>query len=180
MTRIVHRASYRRLTEPPRRGDDSGPVAHCGAAKAYWPQGGHSHALYYQTRRAMHAPNAVTAPHELPQYFRNEAQRLQKMRLLEAAGIFEYVAQEIERSFALWVNEPLPLSVASAESRVTKDALRKRVSEGRTPQAGSKGRPRIRRGDLPLPEGLNSLFRLPPQEDPASILDGILAPQEAA
>jgi hypothetical protein len=54
--------------------------------------------------------------------------------------------EEFERACAL---EALSLEQASAESGFSYSALQKMLAEGELPNAGRKGKPLVRRGDLP-------------------------------
>ena len=51
--------------------------------------------------------------------------------------------------------EVLSLSEAAAESGYSKRRLRELLTEGKVPNQGERGRPRILRADLPLKAGRN-------------------------
>ncbi len=66
-----------------------------------------------------------------------------------AAAAFRAAAAELETELRAAADEILTLEQASRESGFAPDSLRHQVSDGRIPNAGRRGAPRIRRGDLP-------------------------------
>ncbi len=74
------------------------------------------------------------------------------LQLFGAAGHAEAVrrcALELEQFAQELEVETLMLKDAAAESGYSYSALEKMLRAGQLPNAGSKGRPRVRRGDLP-------------------------------
>lgn len=70
-----------------------------------------------------------------------------------AARSLEACAAELEAAVTAARDQELTLAEASTESGYSERRLRELVSEGAIPNAGRKGRPRIRRGDLPRKPG---------------------------
>ena len=66
-----------------------------------------------------------------------------------AARTYELVADELEASLRGKDEEIVTLAVAAQESGFSEDHLGRLVREGRIPNAGRKGSPRVRRGDVP-------------------------------
>lgn len=87
--------------------------------------------------------------------------RSHAVRLRELAGpategsahVYERVADELEAALRWQAEQLLTLDEAHAESGYTADHLGREVRKGRIPNAGQKGAPRIRRGDLPRKAG---------------------------
>lgn len=65
-------------------------------------------------------------------------------------------AAELEEAIRAAEDETLTLTQAARESGYSSDHLRHLVADGTIPNAGEKGRPRIRRGDLPLKPGADT------------------------
>lgn len=59
-------------------------------------------------------------------------------------------ADEMDACIRQLDNDALSLADASKESGLSVDRLRHKVSAGELPNAGRKGKPLIRRGDLPV------------------------------
>lgn len=68
----------------------------------------------------------------------------------ELARICETHAAELRTRIREHLDEKLTLQEAAEESGYSKSHLQHLVADGEIPNAGEKGRPRIRRGDLPL------------------------------
>lgn len=69
------------------------------------------------------------------------------------ARLLRRFAAELEEAIRTTEDETLTLAQASRASGYSKDHLRHLVSEGTIQNAGGKGRPRIRRRDLPSKPG---------------------------
>ena len=67
------------------------------------------------------------------------------MTVIRAAGIFAFALLLLGAGRA----EALTLEKAAAESGFSYSALEKLIRRGELPNLGQKGRPRVRRGDLP-------------------------------
>src|SRR5688572_19067254 len=88
-------------------------------------------------------------PAELPQAWRREAENAKAIAADMAARVFERCATDLESAVASERDEPLTLAESARESGLSAERLRHRVAAGEIPNAGRKGAPRIRRGDLP-------------------------------
>jgi hypothetical protein len=88
-------------------------------------------------------------PLDLPEFIRREAEWLREWgddsrpRALEKiAGVMEWVQAE-------WDNQPLTLQQAAEESGFSYSTIEKKVASEELENVGEKGKPRVRRGDLP-------------------------------
>lgn len=88
------------------------------------------------------------AHHPLAQKWREEAAVYERDGQ-PGAAMLRRVANELEEHEENWDNEVLTLDEAAAESGYHKDSLSRMMSEGKVPNAGKPGAPRIRRRDLP-------------------------------
>ena len=66
------------------------------------------------------------------------------------ARAIEWAAAQFERAVENGADEKLTLAQASARSGYSQDHLARLIREGRLPNAGRRGSPRIRAGDLPV------------------------------
>jgi len=67
----------------------------------------------------------------------------------DVARVYEIIADELVELVRVHADTPLTLQEAAKESGYSEDHLRHLVAEGKIANAGQKGRPRIRRRDLP-------------------------------
>lgn len=81
--------------------------------------------------------------------WREEAALYRDRGLDQIANLVESLAKELERFDRERQLEALTLEEAASESGYSYSALEKMVRDGRVPNAGSRGRPRIQRQDLP-------------------------------
>lgn len=88
--------------------------------------------------------------------WRDEANRMEQHGDTRGATVFRFHADELVEAIYQGRAELLTLTEAATESGYSEDHIRHLVSEGRIPNAGRKGAPRVRRGDLPLKPGLSS------------------------
>ena len=65
-------------------------------------------------------------------------------------------ADELDAALRSLQDEALSLAEAASESGYSSDRLRHLVAAGALPNAGEKGRPRVRRGDLPTKRRANA------------------------
>lgn len=86
---------------------------------------------------------------ELPATWRAHAEVLAKYEDSRGAAITRAHADELEAAIRSVEDEALTLSAAASESGMSASRLRHMIAEGRLQNAGRKGAPRIRRGDLP-------------------------------
>ena len=66
------------------------------------------------------------------------------------ARAIEWATAQFERALEDHADEKLTLAQASARSGYSQDHLARLIREGRLPNAGRRGSPRIRAGDLPV------------------------------
>ncbi len=78
---------------------------------------------------------------------------LRLMGLSQPAAQMEAMAAELEARISEWLEERLTLDQAAQESGYTYNHLQACVGEGRLPNAGRPGEPRISRRDLPAKGG---------------------------
>lgn len=89
-------------------------------------------------------------PAELAKKWREAAETLQLYGQPETAQVLRGCANSLDAAMRSLDDDKLSLAEAAQESGLSADRLRHMVAEGKLPQAGKKGSPRIRRGDLPL------------------------------
>ena len=65
------------------------------------------------------------------------------------ASLYRRHAAELQEALRVSADEVLTLTQASSESGYSESRLRHLLADGSLPQAGERGRPRVRRGDLP-------------------------------
>jgi len=85
----------------------------------------------------------------LAETFRREADLLGSWGATAQAAAAEHAASRIERALMTWRNEVLSVADAATESGYSEAHLRRLLAACRIENAGSRGRPRIRRADLP-------------------------------
>lgn len=66
------------------------------------------------------------------------------------ATILEFCATELEETWSSWQDDLLDLGTAAAISGVSYSTIEKRVRSGAIPNSGRKGKPLVRRQDLPM------------------------------
>jgi hypothetical protein len=92
-------------------------------------------------------------PTALPELWRTRAEELRRYGADPQAITLEAAAAELEATLRATADTELTLAEAAAESGYSERRLRELLSAGEIPQAGRKGRPRIRRSDLPRRAG---------------------------
>lgn len=85
---------------------------------------------------------------DLPALWRDRANELEPYAA-PVATAFRSAAAELEAALRADGDETLTLANAAAASGYSERRLRELLAEGALPNAGGRGRPRIRRGDLP-------------------------------
>jgi len=113
-------------------------------------------------------------PADLPQAWRARAEELRRYGAEPQAVTLEATAAELEASIRAMDGEELTLQEAALESGYSERRLRELLASGEVPQAGRKGRPRIRRADLPKRAGA-ARDATPTDYDPAADAAAILA-----
>jgi hypothetical protein len=92
----------------------------------------------------------TTPVDELLARWRAEAELLRRYGHAATAAACELHAREVAAVLSAVGAEQLTLSEAAAESGFSEEHLGRLVREGKLPNVGRRGAPRIRRADLPL------------------------------
>ena len=87
---------------------------------------------------------------DLVAQWRGEAETLERCGHESTGKLIRRLAVEVEEALRDDQDETLTIASAALESSYSTEHLRKMVAAGAIPNAGGKGRPRIRRGDVPL------------------------------
>ncbi|MFQ5903311.1 MAG: helix-turn-helix domain-containing protein [Candidatus Binatia bacterium] len=90
---------------------------------------------------------------ELAAKWLSEAELLRRRGLSGPARMAESFAEELETEIDGSQDEPLTIEQAARESGYSKEQLRRLIREGKVPNAGKRGAPRILRRDLPRKPG---------------------------
>lgn len=88
---------------------------------------------------------------------RTEAATLRRYGAEGEATAVETCAAKLEERLRAWELEELSLDQAAAESGYSYSTLQQRLADGSLPNSGGKGRPAIRRCDLPTRGGASKL-----------------------
>lgn len=86
---------------------------------------------------------------EIAGRWRDEAAILRRRGAIAQAEVLDDVARELTEGIREWREEELTLREAADESGYAYSTLQQYIAEGRLPNAGEEGAPRIRRRDLP-------------------------------
>lgn len=97
-------------------------------------------------------------PRDLATRWREDAERLAAYGDDRVAGVIRRLAGDLEAALRDVDDEPLTLAQAARESGYSPDRLRHMVAAGQVPNAGRKGSPRLRRGDLPKKAAIVTAF----------------------
>jgi hypothetical protein len=101
-------------------------------------------------------------PNELAARWRLDAETFDRYGDAQLAKVARTHADDLEAALRSVADDALDLSAAARESGLSVDRLRHKVAAGEIPNAGRKGSPRIRRGDLPSKKGAgNGRFDAP-------------------
>lgn len=112
-------------------------------------------------------------PTELPAQWRELKEQLASIgALVDPAKLLELCAQQLETGLRAAENDVLTLQDAARESGMHADTLRHLISKGKLPNAGRKGAPRIRRGDLPRKPGPRTASVYDASADAMQLLGG--------
>jgi hypothetical protein len=87
-------------------------------------------------------------PRSLPDRWREHAGDI-RAYAAEAAAIFDQCADQLAEAFKRYDDEALTVGQAARESGYSTTHLFRALRQGKLPNAGFRGRPRIRRADLP-------------------------------
>jgi hypothetical protein len=112
----------------------------------------------------------VNTPSDLPAAWRERAELFRCHGATGQAAALEAVAGELEGALRAAAAEELTLAEASRESGYSERRLRELITEGRIPQAGRRGAPRIRRADLPRRARAEAGGTYDPAADAAALL----------
>ena len=86
---------------------------------------------------------------DLAARWRDDADRFRRLGQEAPAAMAKAYANELEERLRAWQLEALTLEEAAEESGFAYSTLQQKVSAGEIPNAGERGRPRVRRRDLP-------------------------------
>jgi hypothetical protein len=111
-------------------------------------------------------------PAELPQAWRARAAQLREYGAEPQAVALERAAAELEAALHEHDAEELGLTQGAAESGYTPRRLAQMLAEGRIPNRGRKGAPKIRRSDLPKKPTASGGGTYDPHEDARRLLAG--------
>lgn len=89
-------------------------------------------------------------PTELAQRWRRDAETFDRYGASQMAQVARTHADDLDAALRSVADDTLDLTTAARESGYSTDRLRHKVATGEIPNAGRKGAPRIRRGDLPM------------------------------
>jgi hypothetical protein len=106
-----------------------------------------------QTRPASGTPGATATEHHLIEEWRRKSDEHREFGNPGAARAFQEAADQLEARLQEHRDELLTLGEASGACVLTADHLGRMIREGRLPNHGRKGAPRIRRSDLPAHGG---------------------------
>lgn len=87
--------------------------------------------------------------HRLAAQWRGEAESLRTRGMDREARMVESFADDLESEVREMEDETLTLEEAADESGLSYSSVQHKVAAGEIPNAGEKGSPRVRRGDLP-------------------------------
>ena len=87
---------------------------------------------------------------DLTRAWRDTASELRRFGAVAQACTLEHCANDLDEAWRDWQQEPLTLEEAGEKSGYSADHLGRLVREGKIPNAGRSGAPRIARRDLPV------------------------------
>lgn len=108
-------------------------------------------------------------PRELAAVWRADAETHERYGATQLALVCRMHADALDVALAAEASDLLDLTTAAQISGYSPDRLRHKVAAGEIPNAGRKGAPRVRRGDLPTKRRKQSLGF-----DPASAARDVL------
>ena len=109
-------------------------------------------------------------PQDLPAAWRARAADLRRYGADGPARALEAAATELDAALREHADEVLTLAEAARESGYSTRRLRELLADGTIPQAGRRGAPRIRRGDLPRRPRRKAATSYDPAADAAALL----------
>lgn len=112
----------------------------------------------------------MSAMRDLIAQWRNEAETLERCGHERTGKLIRRLAVEAEEALRDHSEETLTLAEAALESSYSNEHLRKMVASGTIPNAGERGRPRIRRSDLPARRTNGNGHLSSPEDDAKNFL----------
>ena len=109
---------------------------------------------------------------DLAARWRADAETLERCGHGATATLCRAHAVEIEEAIRDHQDQDLTLAEAAVESGYSSDHLRHQVAEGKIPNAGERGSPRVRRRDLPLKRKSTGRSAPTPEADARAFLAG--------
>ena len=95
----------------------------------------------------------ITQIQRLTERWRNHREMFQRFGEEGVARAFSTCADELEAAVAVWGDELFTLEEAEQETGYTADSLGRLIRDGKIPNGGKDGSPRICRRDLPRKPG---------------------------
>jgi hypothetical protein len=89
-------------------------------------------------------------PHDLAARWRADAETHEQYGATQLAHVCRMHADALDAALRSEADDVLDLTTAAQLSGYSPDRLRHKVASGELPNAGKRGAPRIRRGDLPM------------------------------
>ncbi len=102
-----------------------------------------------------------------------EAETVERCGHESTGKLIRRLAVEVDEALRADQDETLTLAEAALESSCSTEHLRKMVAAGAIPNAGGKGRPRIRRGDVPLKQVTKARNPGTPEDDARAFLNRV-------
>ena len=112
----------------------------------------------------------MRAVHDLIARRRAEAETVERCGHESTGRLIRRLTVEVDEALRDDQDETLTLAEAALESSYSAEHLRKLVAAEAIPNAGEKGRPRIRRGDVPLKRGTKPVSHGTPEDDARAFL----------
>ena len=109
-------------------------------------------------------------PSELAIQWRADADVLERRNAPDLARVYRSVADELDAALRAVDDDTLSLAEAAEVSGYSLDRLRHKVTAGEIPNAGRKGKPLIRRGDLPSKKRRTASGRFNPEDAARALL----------
>lgn len=110
---------------------------------------------------------------ELVARWEADAEILERHEDARGATFCRRFAAELREAMRADQDRPLTVAEAALESGFSEDHLRHGVANGKIPNAGRKGAPRIRRADLPLKRNGQGRTGVSPEAAAADILGSL-------
>ena len=113
----------------------------------------------------------MSAMHDLIARWCSEAATVERCGHESTGKLIRRLAVEVDEALRDDRDETLTLAEAALESSYSTEHLRKMVAAETIPNAGEQGRPRIRRGDLPLKRVTQQSNPGTPEDDARAFLN---------